>query len=92
MLIIIDYLSEILAENLQISPTAIRGLIKLSIKDQCGPFIDLSQISYDDLKRSIQITLKERLLRLNIDNALELVDLLLSELKKNQSLITMDRI
>ena len=90
-MIIIDYLSEILAEKLQISVPAIRGLIKLSIKDQCGPFTDISQISYDDLKYSIQEALKKRLLKLNINNAFELVDLLLSELKKNQSLITMNR-
>jgi len=90
-LIIIDYLSDLLAEKLQISVPAIRGLIKLSIKDQCGPFKDISQTSYDDIKNSIQIALKNRLLKLNIDNAQELIDLLLSELKKNQSLITMDR-
>lgn len=92
-MIIINYLSDILAEKIKISPSATRGLIKLSIKDQLDPYFDFDfdQLTYNQLKLSIQNTLKERLLKLQIDNVDELIDLLLIELKENQSLITMNK-
>ncbi|MFX1276802.1 MAG: hypothetical protein ACFFBP_15895 [Promethearchaeota archaeon] len=88
---IINYLSDILAKKINISPSATRGLIKLSIKDQLGPYFDFNQVTYLDLKYSIENALKERLVRLKFDNIEDLIALLLLELKENQSLITMDK-
>ena len=90
-MIILNYLSDILAKRIEINPSATRGLIKLSIKDQLGPFFNFNKLTFEDLKHSIQNALKDRLVKLKIDNIEEIIDLLLLELKENQSLITMDK-
>ncbi|MBN1802613.1 MAG: hypothetical protein JW891_13960 [Candidatus Lokiarchaeota archaeon] len=89
---IIKYLAEVLAQNINISSTATRGLIKLAIRDQLGPFYQFSQITYDDLKKTIQEALRNRLKVLKIQNFEDLTSFLLKELKLNQSLITMSRL
>ena len=43
---IIRYLGDKLAEQMSISSPAARGLIKLSIKDELGPFKALTKINY----------------------------------------------
>lgn len=86
---IINILGNGLANKINISPPAARGLIKLSIKDEIGPFKPLELINYDDLKSTIQNSLKARLKNLDIFNAEMIISDLMDELNKNQSLITM---
>ncbi|MFX1239256.1 MAG: hypothetical protein ACFFAS_05605 [Promethearchaeota archaeon] len=88
---IITYLSEILSKRINISPIASRGLLKLSIQDELGPFIDFYTINFQGLKASIENALKKRLINLKIENLDEVIELLISELKTNQSLMTMDK-
>ncbi|MFX1356325.1 MAG: hypothetical protein ACFFA8_03495 [Promethearchaeota archaeon] len=86
---IINILGNGLANKINISPPAARGLIKLSIKDEVGPFKPLELINYDDLKSTIQNSLKARLKNLQIFNAEKIISDLIDILNKNQSLITM---
>ncbi|MFX0058074.1 MAG: hypothetical protein ACFE85_16320 [Candidatus Hodarchaeota archaeon] len=86
---IIKLLGNELANKISISPPAARGLIKLSIKDELGPFKPLELINYDDLKTTIQNSLKTRLINLDILNSEKIINYLIDELNKNQSLITM---
>lgn len=86
---IIKYLGNNLAKKINISPPAARGLLKLAIKDELGPFKSLNQINFNDLKSVIENTLKLRLKKLEIPNSEILVEYLLHQLTKNQSLITM---
>lgn len=85
---IINILGDCLTSNLTISPPAARGLIKLSIKDQFGPFKPTSQLSYEDFKLVLKQSLKERMLNLKVNNAQSIIEALLEVLKKNQSVIT----
>jgi len=78
-----------LANLINISPPAARGLIKLSIKDEIGPFKPMEQINYEDLKSTIENSLKKRIMKLKIINTIQIINYLLDELNKNQSLITM---
>ena len=77
-----------LANQINISQPASRGLIKLSIKDEVGPFKPLEKLSYDDLKLTLQNALRVRLVNLKVANSDQIIALLLDELYKNQSLIT----
>jgi len=86
---IIKYLGNNLAKKINISPPAARGLLKLAIKDELGPFKPLNQINFNDLKSVIENTLSLRLKKLEIPNSEILVEYLLHQLTKNQSLITM---
>jgi hypothetical protein len=87
---IINYLADKLAVLLGISPPAARGLIKLSIKDELGPFIELKRINYNDLRNVLKNSLKKRLVTLKISKYVFIVNNLLNELEMNQSLITME--
>jgi len=89
---IIKYLAFVLSNEIDISQTATIGLIKLAIKDQLGPFFPLSKISYDNLKLTIQNSLKSRLIKLKVQNIEKIIDLLVIELTNNQSLITLSNI
>lgn len=81
-----------LSNNIEISQTATIGLIKLAIKDQLGPYFPLNQVTYDNLKMTIQDSLKKRLIKLKVQKTDSLIDLLVSELTNNQSLITLSEI
>jgi len=85
---IIKLLGNNLAEKINISSPAGRGLIKLAIKDEVGPFKPLNQLEFIDFKNSIANSLKMRLEQLEISSTSEIIDLLLDKLTKNQSLIT----
>ncbi|TFF69057.1 MAG: hypothetical protein EU516_01700 [Promethearchaeota archaeon] len=85
---IINILGETLAKKLNISPPAARGLIKLSIQDEFGPFKPISQLSYEDFKLIITQSLKERLVNLDVENFKIIINTMLEELKRNQSVIT----
>ena len=86
---IIHYLGNILAEKINISPTAARGLLKLSIKDELGPFIKFELIQFNNLEKAIKNSLRSRLDKLIDQDTEEIIELLLKELTENQSLITM---
>ena len=85
---IIKYLGDKLSEEINISPPAARGLLKLSIKDELGPFTDLSKINYNDLCLILKTSFKNRLINLEISNIEYIINYLLKELTLNQSLIT----
>ena len=86
---IIKYLGDKLAQKIGISPPAARGLLKLSIKDELGPFNPLDKLNFIDLKKVIQKSLNQRLIRLGVSDNQKIVEFMLSELTNNQSLITM---
>ena len=85
---IIYILAEKLSQKIQISQPAARGLLKLSIKDEVGPFKPLIQLDYDDFKNSIEKALRMRLDKLGINKPHEIIEYLITELRKIQSLIT----
>ena len=87
---IIRYLAVKLSNQLRISPPAARGLIKLSIKDELGPFKKLKRINYNEYCNVIRNSLKKRLDMLKISNYEFIVNNLLEELDLYQSLITME--
>ncbi|TFG08303.1 MAG: hypothetical protein EU539_02790 [Promethearchaeota archaeon] len=86
---IIKYLGDKLAQKIGISPPAARGLLKLSIKDELGPFNPLDKLNFIDLKKVLQKSLNQRLIRLGVSDNQKIVEFMLSELTNNQSLITM---
>jgi hypothetical protein len=85
---IINILGEKLSLKINISPPAARGLLKLAIKDEIGPFKPLNQLNYEDFKKSIENALKIRLEKLDIKNSKKIIDILINELRKIQSIIT----
>ena len=89
---LINILGEILAQKTNLSPPAGRGLIKLAIKDQFGPFTALEEIDFDNLKQAITVSLRNRLEKLEINNWRNLIITLLEELIKNQSITTISKI
>ncbi|MFX1274834.1 MAG: hypothetical protein ACFFBP_21555 [Promethearchaeota archaeon] len=89
---IIRYLGEFLAKEIGISPTAARGLLKLSIKEELGAFVELRSVNYGDLYKVINNSFKNRLIKLEIADYGTIIDSMLNELTKNQSLITISEV
>lgn len=89
---IIKLLGDSLSEKIEISPAAARGLLKLSIKDEIGPFKPFEEISYRDLKKTLSNALQARLKKLGVKKRKQLINFLKKELKENQSLITMEHV
>ncbi len=89
---ILRILGDILAHQTNLSPPAGRGLIKLAIKDQLGPFTPLEEVDYANLKIVISNSLKNRLIDLEVNDWESLVEALLDELNKNQSIFTMSKV
>jgi len=89
---IINHLAEVLSKKINISATASRGLIKLAIKDEIGPFMPLNIIGLKEYKAIIHSSLKRRLQNLNVENIEEIIELLLDELITHQSLVLMEKI
>jgi len=85
---IIKYLGSKLSESIELSLPAGRGLIKLAIKDELGPFHPINQLNYEKLVGVIKNSLKKRLVDLDVPNIEDVLDYLLDELNSNQSLIT----
>ena len=65
---IIKHLGSKLAELINISAPAGRGLIKLAIKDELGPFRPLNQVTFNEFKNTIENSLKKRLIKLEISH------------------------
>ena len=87
---IIKHLGSRLAELISISAPAARGLIKLAIKDEVGPFKPLNQITFNEFKSTIENSLKKRLVNLEISTFDLIIQYLVKELTEYQSLITME--
>jgi hypothetical protein len=92
MVEVIKYLGSNLAELIMISPPGARGLIKLAIKDELGPFKPFQQISYNELKMVIENALKKRLQNLEIKATDKIIEEMLALLARYQSLIVMENI
>ncbi|MFX0024671.1 MAG: hypothetical protein ACFE9S_20355 [Candidatus Hermodarchaeota archaeon] len=88
----IYYLGALLSKEIGISEAASRGLIKLAIKEDIGPYKELNTMDLRDYHKVIQNSLKKRLENLNIENFKQIISLLLTEIVENQSLITMEKI
>ena len=88
---IINLLGDKLSKELKISPPAARGLIKLAIKDEVGPFKPLDQLSFRELKSIIHNSLRNRLTKLEIKSVSKIIEVINFELIDKQSLITMSR-
>lgn len=86
---IIKHLGSKLAELINISAPAARGLIKLAIKDEIGPFKPVNQVTFNEFKNIIENSLKKRLINLEIGTYELIVQFLVRELTDYQSLITM---
>jgi len=86
---VIKSLGDVLASKINISPTAARGLIKLAIKDELGPFTIINSINLNNMQKTIQNSLMKRLNNLAIQNVETITNSLLTHLKEIQSLITM---
>ena len=95
---ILNYLSDFLANKLDLSTTAVRGMIKLAVHEEFSPIEHDKPLNYGNLKSVIQNPLKERIEKLKDQQHLdvETIDVLinetLSQLNKGQSLITMSNI
>lgn len=89
---IINYLGEYLSKSINISSPAARGLIKLAIKDELGPFKPFDQVNYRDFKLVIESSLKVRLEKLEIYEIEVIIEILLDKLNRFQSLISMSNI
>ena len=86
--LIIQYLGNILAEEINLSIPAARGMIKLAIQEEFNPIIIPRPLNYGNLKYIIQKSLKERLIKLNIENIEGVLENLENHLIKGQSLAT----
>lgn len=89
---IIRYLGDLLATEISISPPAARGLLKLAIKDQLGPFKKHAEIDLKDLQHVIKDSLSKRLIELEVTDPEKIIDLIENELILNQSLLTITKI
>jgi len=88
---IINHLGNIISEKIEISPAAGRGLIKLAIKDELGPFKSFNRLVLEDLKSVILNSLKKRFIQLKIKDPENLTKYMIEELIRNQSLIVIYR-
>jgi hypothetical protein len=85
---IIKYLGSKLSDYINLSLPAGRGLLKLAIKDEFGPFHPINKLDYNKLALVIDNSLKKRLIDLRVPDFEEIIKHLQIELKSNQSLIT----
>lgn len=88
----IQLIAEALSKKISISLPAARGLIKLSIKDEIGPFTPLEKLRYDDYEKVIKNALYKRLEKLEVEHPSNIIRLLIENLKNAESLILMSEI
>ena len=95
---IIKYLGNFLAKKINLTPEAVRGMIKLAIRDEYCPINYTQPLNYGNLKCVIQKPLKERIEKLQNQEKIDeemtnsLIAEMLNQLNKGQSLITMSNI
>ena len=85
---ILNLLASKISKEISISYPAARGLLKLSIIDEFGPFKPLKELKFSDMTSVIKDSLKNRLIELNVRDYNNLILVLTKELKNNQSLFT----
>ncbi|MHA2182176.1 MAG: hypothetical protein ACXAAH_12220 [Promethearchaeota archaeon] len=88
----IKYLSIILSKEINLTPSASGGLIRLAIKDEIGPFKPIQQLELKDYKASCENALKHRLKKLKVNNIDQIIERIVNDLIQNQSLITMEKV
>ena len=86
---ILNLLASLISKEINISFPAARGLLKLSIIDEFGPFKSLKEIKFLDMTSVVKNSLKNRLIELNVQDYKKLILILSDELKNNQSLFTL---
>ena len=64
----------------------------LRVIEELGPFKPLEQVNYKDFKSTIENSLKNRLLKLEVKETQVIIEILLDKLNKFQSLISMSTI
>ncbi len=89
---IINILGDALAKKIGLSTPASRGLIKLAIMDEHGPFKSIDTLNFDDFALVIKNSLHERLSNLEIQNLDNIIKKLHLTLIKNQSLISISKV
>jgi len=89
---IIHIFSEILSKKINKSLIPTAGLMRLAVKDTFPKKDDYSDLSFKEVRETFSKGLKERLKKISIENVDELIEEMLSELKKHQSLFTMARV
>ena len=89
---VIYIFSEILSKKVDkdLIPTA--GLMRLAVKDTFPNKVDYTELNFKEALQVFAKELKERLEILSIENVDEIVEEMISELKKHQSLFTMARV
>jgi len=89
---VIYIFSEILSKKIDkgLIPTA--GLMRLAVKDTFPNKVDYTDLNFKEALQVFAKGLKERLEILSIENVDEIVEEMISELKKHQSLFTMARV
>ena len=70
-------------------PIVANGLLRLGIKDTLGGDVEIDKLTLHDLQETIKKGLKNRLEKSGFPNKEEIVKLMLSELGRNQALLTM---
>ncbi|MFW9928061.1 MAG: hypothetical protein ACFFD1_01565, partial [Candidatus Thorarchaeota archaeon] len=73
---ILNIIANVISGELDISPPAARGIIKLSIKDEFGPFKPLRELKYSDMLLVVNNSLRKRFITLNIKNYEHILSLL----------------
>jgi hypothetical protein len=86
---ILNLLASTISKEISISFAAARGLLKLSIIDEFGPFKSLKEIKFSDMTSAVKNSLKNRLIELNVLDYKKLILVLTDELKNNQSLFSL---
>ncbi len=81
-----NYFGDILAKQIGKSEMACRGLLRFAIQDKFGEF--RNNIEYNDLIEIFNIQLKSRLEKIKVNELDQTIQVLLGDLRKNQSLIT----
>ena len=82
-----NYFGDILAKQIGKSEMACRGLFRFAIQDKFGEF--RGNIEYNDLVDIFKTHLKSRLEKIKVKKLDQTIQVLLGDLRKNQSLITM---
>lgn len=81
----ITFFGNLLSKKIHISSPAARGLLKLAIADELGPFIQINKINHNEFKKIFEKSLRARLINLEISNIEEIIQYLIEELKHYQS-------
>lgn len=87
-----DIFSEILSRKINKSLIPTAGLMRLAVKDTFPNKEYYTDLSFKEVKQVFSKGLKQRLEELSIQNVEEIVEEMISELKKHQSLFTIARV